>query len=244
MEKPIRCLIVDDEPVARDILRTYCSHLPFLTVAGEYGNALDARQSLLSTDIDLLFLDINMPVLSGTAFLQTLKHPPLIIFTTAYQEYAVQAFDLSACDYLLKPFTLERFIQAVAKVKERLTAQPANASSVIPATTSSERDHLFVRAEGQLHKVVFHDLLYAEAQSNYTKIITTENILLTKSSFSAFIAQLPGDLFIQVHRSFIVNLRRISRIEGNRVWLHRHEVPIAAPYKPAFLKAIGLSDQP
>ena len=120
---PIDCLIVDDEPIARDIIRTYCTHLPYLRVAGICGTALEARAALMQQKVDIVFLDINMPVMDGISFLKTLKTPPQVIFTTAYKEYAVDAFDLAACDYLLKPFSLERFIVAVDKALEKL--QPA-----------------------------------------------------------------------------------------------------------------------
>src|SRR3569623_950821 len=124
MIEQVTCLIVDDEPVARSIIRNYCGHLPFLTIIGEVGNALEAKAFLADNKPDLLFLDIHMPVLKGVSFLNTLKDPPKVIFTTAYQEYAVNAFELDACDYLFKPFSLERFIVAVEKVREKLNAKP------------------------------------------------------------------------------------------------------------------------
>jgi len=239
----IRCVIIDDEPVARNILRNYCAHLPNLTIVGEFGNALDARDCIITRQIDLVFLDINMPVLNGVAFLHTLKDPPHIIFTTAYQEYAVQAFDLAACDYLLKPFSLERFIVAVDRVKEKLSGRPTGTAQNQPQNPEppkTQQDHLFIRSDGKIYKVTFRETLYAEAQGNYTKIVTTDAILLTKISFTTFIAQLPKETFIRVHRSFIINITHIKRIEGNRVWLHDHEIPIAGPYKTEFLKAIGV----
>src|SRR4051794_24287134 len=143
----ISCLIVDDEPVARSIIRNYCAHLPFLNIAGECGNALDAKAFLSTHKADLLFLDINMPVLSGIGFLNTLKDPPLVIFTTAYQEYALNAFDLDACDYLLKPFSLERFIVAVDRAKERLQ-QPSRETPV-----KGQHDYFFIRSEGNIYKI-------------------------------------------------------------------------------------------
>jgi len=234
----IECLIVDDEPVARNIIRNYCEQLSFLHVAAECGNALDAKQILQAQSIDLLFLDIHMPVLNGISFLNTLKNPPQVIFTTAYQEHAVTAFDLAACDYLLKPFSLERFIVAVDKVKEKLDQKPGKFAEN-PQPTS--KDSLFIKSEGKLHKIFFKDCLYAEAQGNYTKVVTTVTNTLTKISFSAFIDQLPGDLFIQVHRSFIVNKDKIRHIEGNRVFIQQTEIPIAGNYKEAFFRIIGVS---
>jgi DNA-binding LytR/AlgR family response regulator len=227
----IKCLIVDDEPVARSIIRSYCGHLPFLHILAECGNALESKERLQAGAIDLLFLDIHMPVISGIGFLSTLKNPPLVIFTTAYQEYAVNAFDLSAIDYLLKPFSLERFIVAVDKVKEKLGRMSA---SVI-------QPHVFVRSGGKLIKVAHQDCLFAEAQGNYTKVITTEGNLKTKVSFTEFTGLLPEDIFIRVHRSFIINRYAFSHIEGDRVFIRAHAIPVGESYKERFYQIIGLS---
>ena len=233
----INCLIVDDEPVARNIIRNYCSHLADLHIVAECGNALEAKEVLSTGNIDLLFLDIRMPVLNGIGFLNTLKNAPQVIFTTAYEEYAVNAFDLSACDYLLKPFSLERFIMAVDKVKEKLQHL---AKPVVDNGQPARQDYFFIRAEGKIYKVLYRDCLYAEAQGNYTKLITLHTVIITKMSFSALIALLQSDLFIRVHRSFIINKAMISHIEGNRVFVQQKEIPVAANYKESFLKAIGM----
>jgi DNA-binding LytR/AlgR family response regulator len=236
----IDCLIVDDEPFARNIIRAYCSHLPVLNIVAECGNAIEAREILQSRPIALLFLDIHMPVLSGTGFLSTLKNPPAVIFTTAYQEYAVTAFDLAACDYLLKPFSLERFMIAVDKAKEKL--QQKIVHTVSDNNLPALNDGLFIKAGGKLSRVLFQDFLYAEAQGNYTKIVTFSTSILTKQSFSAFIASLPAALFIQVHRSFIINKTLVSHIEGNRVFISGKEVPLAPAYRDNLFKDLGLFD--
>lgn len=238
MNQTINCLIVDDEPVARRIIRSYCSHLPFLTIVAECGNALEAKERLLTGDVDLLFLDIRMPVLSGIAFLHTLKTAPQVIFTTAYQEYAVNAFDLAACDYLVKPFSLERFIIAVDRAKVRL-AQQSSKLSVEPNGTAPQ-GYLMIKHEGKISKVSYTDCLYAEAQANYTKVVTTHKILLTKMPFTEFTALLPVEIFTRVHRSFIVNKGAVNYIEGNRVFIRGEEIPISANYKENFFKAFGL----
>jgi DNA-binding LytR/AlgR family response regulator len=233
----INCLVVDDEPVARSIIRNYCSHLPYLNIVAECGNALEAKDLLLANEIDLLFLDIHMPVLNGIGFLNTLKNAPQVIFTTAYQEYAVNAFDLAACDYLLKPFSLERFIVAVDKAREKLqqTAKPAIENSL-----SAQQNYFFIRAEGKIYKVLYDECLYAEAQGNYTKVVKTESVILTKMPFSTFIDLLPDELFIRVHRSFIINKTMISHIEGNRVFVKQKEIPIAQNYRDTFFNNIGV----
>ncbi len=233
----INCIIVDDEPVARNIIRNYCGHLPFLRVVAECGNALDAKALLADHQIDLLFLDIHMPVLNGIGFLSTLKNPPQVILTTAYQEYAVNAFDLSVCDYLLKPFSLERFIAAVDKAKERLQH-----TKTAPAALGTQpgSGHFFIKSEGKTYKLNCADCLYAEAKGNYTKIVTTEGAVSTKMAFSAFLNIVPAGLFLQVHRSFVINTDKIRLIEGNRIFIGQNEIPIGESYKRELLKALRL----
>lgn len=235
----INCLIVDDEPVARGIIRNYCSHLPFLHITAECGNAFEAKEILLAAKIDLMFLDINMPVLSGVSFLSTIKNPPVVIFTTAYQEYAVTAFDLAVCDYLLKPFSLERFIIAVDKARERLQIFNPN----IPENkTDKPQDGFFIKTDGKLVKILYHDCLYAEAQGNYTKVVTSEKTVITKLPLTELLSILPQATFIRVHRSFIINETMISHLEGNRVFIQKHEIPVAGIYKQTLLKMTGRPD--
>jgi DNA-binding LytR/AlgR family response regulator len=205
----INCLIVDDAPIARDIVKSYCGHFPQLKVIAECGSALEAKAVLEREAIQLLFLDINMPVLSGIGFLGTLKNPPQVIFTTAYKEYATDAFDLAACDYLLKPFSLERFIVAVDRAMERLVP-----IKKIDDTVSASSGYLFIKTNGQIYKVQHEDLLYAEAGGNNTKVITTERVLHPVMTFAAFEALLPTARFLRIHRSFIVNQSRIGRIQA------------------------------
>jgi DNA-binding LytR/AlgR family response regulator len=231
----INCLIIDDEPIARDILRNYCSHLPYLNVVAECGNALDAKNILLKKQVDLLFLDIHMPVLDGLGFLRTLKNPPQVIFTTAYKEYAVNAFELSAIDYLVKPFSLERFMVAVDKAMEKL-----NKLQVKLYAEPYVEPFIFIKADNKIYQLQQQEWLYAEAQGNYTKIVTTATTLLPYLSFSAFEALLVSEFALRVHRSFLINKSKITQIEGNRVFIGLKEIPIGSNYKPAFLKAIGI----
>lgn len=230
------CLIVDDEPIARQIVERYCSYLPELRVVGLCGDALTAKQILSEKDVDVLFLDINMPILDGLAFVKTLKKQPQIIFTTAYKEYAHEAFNVSACDYLLKPFSLERFIQAVDKAKAQL-AQSNPARIVAQASDTSS---LYIKSEGKILKFDADDLLYAEAQGNHVKIVAGQGTVITTVTFAAFEEQLPKSDFIRVHRSFIINKSKIRMIDGNRVMIGKVEIPIGANYKEQFFKAIGI----
>jgi DNA-binding LytR/AlgR family response regulator len=236
MEK-ITCLIIDDEPIAREIVQSYCSHLPYLQVVALCSNALDAKKIIENQKIDLLFLDINMPVLDGMAFLKTLKIQPQVIFTTAYKEYALDAFELSASDYLLKPFSLERFIVAVDKALERM---PKPITEIIEPNNTTIQDYIFIKTEGKIFKIFFSDLLFAEAQGNNTKIVTNQTTLLPSMTFSSFEEQLPQSIFMRVHRSFLINKSKITHIEGNRIFIENAEIPIGSNYKEVFMKELGM----
>jgi DNA-binding LytR/AlgR family response regulator len=235
----MKCVIVDDEPIARDIIQAYCAHLPQLEVVAFCSNALEAKAVLQSQAVDILFLDINMPVLNGISFLKTLKQVPQVIFTTAYKEYATDAFDLAACDYLLKPFSLERFIIAVDKALEKIQGSSASTTPP-PLIDQTEEPYLFVKADGKIYKVMHSDLLFAEAKGNYTRVVTAQYELLTIMTFSNFEELLPKKIFLRVHRSFIINKAKITHIEGNRVIISNTEIPIGSNYKEAFLKALGV----
>lgn len=236
MPNQYKCLIVDDEPIARQIIELYCSHLADVAVVASCGNAFEAKLKLQQEPIDFLLLDINMPILDGISFLKTLRHPPQIIFTTAYKEFALDAFDLAACDYLLKPFSLERFLIAVDKVKERL--RPVG--NVVTKEVETETEAFtFIRSEGKIYKILFADLLYVEARGNQIKVVTDKNSLLSTMTFSAFEALLPKS-FLRLHRSFIVNKAKISHIEGNRVFVGETAIPIGANYREGFLREIGM----
>jgi DNA-binding LytR/AlgR family response regulator len=229
----LRCLIIDDEPIARQVVENYCSYLPELEVAGSCGNALEAKKLLESHPVDLIFLDINMPVLDGLAFLKTLVNPPQVIFTTAYKEFAHQAFDLAACDYLLKPFSLERFIVAVDRAKDKLVKNVK--SSPDPVTGS----HVYVKAEGKIYKINFKEVYYAEASGNNVKIVTEHGEVRPAITFSALEGLLPKSEFIRLHRSYIINKSKISHIEGNQVFIGSTEIPIGSNYRELFLREIG-----
>lgn len=229
----MKCLIVDDEPIAREILKAYCAHFPDLELVGSCSNALEAKRVLEAETIDILFLDINMPVLDGISFLKTLRSRPKVILTTAYKEYAADAFDLEVTDYLVKPFSLERFILALDKTR-------GSHPPVSPAAAPEEDPAVFLKSEGKIFPVRFKDIVYAEANGNYT-LITTESLSLKSPiTFTAFEALLPATGFERVHRSFIINKNKITHMEGNRVFLGKYEVPVGQNYRDAFLKSLGL----
>ena len=234
--KQFNCLIVDDEPIACEIVMHYCSHLPFLNIVAACSNAFEAKSILTDNQVDIIFLDIHMPVLDGLSFLKTLRYPAQIIFTTAYKEYAVDAFDLTACDYLLKPFSLERFIMAIDKAVDKLNATK---SKSIPHDEMST-DHFFIKAEGKIVKISYEELLYAEAKGNYTMVVTSHKTILPAIAFGSFEKLLQSNLFVRVHRSFIVNKSRIDSIESGSILINKIQIPIGSIYKEGFLKGLGL----
>jgi len=233
----VNCLVADDEPIAREIIQNYCAHLPNLKVVASCSNALEAKAAMQEHPVDILFLDINMPVLDGISFLKTIQHKPQVIFTTAYKEYALNAFDLAAVDYLLKPFSLERFIVAVDKALERINKPAAAVQNV---TAEKTENYLFVKTDSKIYRIAYQDIIYAEANGNYTKIVTTQQTLTPGITFTGFEQQLPSSKFIRVHRSFIINKSHITHIEGNRVFVNNTEIPIGSNYKEGFIKELGL----
>ncbi|MEI9908214.1 MAG: LytTR family DNA-binding domain-containing protein [Bacteroidota bacterium] len=235
---PVNCLIADDEPIARQIIEGYCHHLPHLQVVASCADALEAKAAMQQHAVDILFLDINMPLLDGISFLKTIKKPPQVIFTTAYKEYAINAFDLAACDYLLKPFSFERFIVAVDKAVEQLSL--SGVVPVIANTGSNMVDAIFVKTDSKIFRIPYNHILYAEASGNYSKIVTAAGSYMPGIAFSVFEKQLPAPQFIRVHRSFIINQSHITRIEGNRVYVQTIEIPLGSNYKEAFLKQLGI----
>ncbi len=231
----IDCLIVDDEPVARNIIRNYCGHLPFLTVAGECGNALEAKEIISAKKIDLLFLDIHMPVLNGIGFLNTLKNTPQVIFTTAYQEYAIDGFDLNAIDYLLKPIPLKRFLQAIDKVMHFFNVNTKD--NAIPETDANAKKpvahFLYLRMERRLIKVNTKDILWIESIKDYIKVVTKDKTLNTKQKISVAEKLLPLGEFIRIHRSFIVPVDKVEQYHPSYLIISGEKIPIGRNYKQA-----------
>ena len=234
----INCLIVDDEPIARDIIQNYCQHLDYLQVIASFGNALEAKNVLQNQKVHILFLDINMPVIDGISFLKTLRTPPQVIFTTAYKEYAIDAFDLAACDYLLKPFSFERFIMAIDKAVANVRQEQGIPQSQHSQAAPTE-DFIFIKTDNKIYKINHDELLYAEAQGNYTRIVTIKNTLMPKMPFTSLEEVLPRPAFLRTHRSFIINKTKINHIEGNRIFINNTEIPIGSNYKDQLMKELG-----
>ncbi|MAO66495.1 MAG: DNA-binding response regulator [Balneola sp.] len=220
----MRCLIIDDEPAARDILKTYLSDTEEVQLIGECKNALEARTLLKEHDIDLIFLDINMPRLSGIDFLKTLDHPPKVILTTAYSEYALESYELNVIDYLLKPFSFERFLKAVEKAGRTLSE------------TNSDTEYITIKADGKLYRLHYGEILFAESQGDYLTVHTKNEKITFYQTLKDFCDRLPESQFVRIHRSYLVSLLHINFIEGNLVQIADHKLPIGNSYKEAFIK--------
>ena len=232
----IRCLVVDDEPPAREIIRRYIEQVSSLQLAGECGNAIQAFTFLQQQPVDLLFLDIRMPQLNGNDFLKTLKNPPKVIFTTAYSEYAVEGYELDAVDYLLKPVPFERFLKAVNKAYQMTAGK--HESSTMPEETRND-SFVYFRADRKMVKVMLDDILYIESMKDYIKVITKTGTIITKQSISSVEAMLPERKFIRTHRSFIVSLDKIKSFTSELIDIAATEVPVGKLYRNAVMKTLA-----
>lgn len=228
-------MIVDDEPIARDILQTYIQRTGELELIKRCMNVAEAYQGLCSEQVDLIFLDIEMPGITGVDFLRSLRRPPLVIFTTAYSNYAVDGFELNAVDYLLKPITFERFHQAVQKVKERLF----NRISAV-CENNALADYLFIRQDNGLIRVEHNQIIYLQAEKDFSSVYLKQTRLFAGMHLKLFENMLPQKQFFRVHRSYIVNLKAIRAIKGNMIIVENAEIPIGANNRAALFQRLGL----
>lgn len=232
--KNIRCLVVDDEPLAREIIRRYIAEVPMLDLAGECSNAIQAMGFLQQHPVDLLFLDIRMPQLSGIDLMKILKHPPKVIFTTAHQEYALEGYDLDVVDYLLKPIQLDRFLKSVHKATQ-LNYFPEQAA----VKEIKQEGFVYFRADRKMVKVMLDDIFFVESMKDYVKINTALGIIVTKQSISSVEDMLPEHLFIRTHRSFIVSLSKIRSYTSELIELDKTEIPIGKLFRNGVLKMLA-----
>ena len=233
MTKPISCLIVDDEAVARDIIAMHVSKIDRLNMVAQCGNAIEAFNVISQRDIDLVFLDINMPDISGIAFAKSINKAVKVIFTTAYRDYAVEGFDLQAVDYIMKPISFERLLQAVNRYFEI-----SNITSIINSPKALEQDFIFVRANRQMRKIDFDNILYVESYSDYIKIHTQEKSIVTRETISSIEAKLPKSMFIRIHRSYIVAIHEIKAFTSEFVTVNNKSLSISRSYKKEILKVL------
>lgn len=217
----MKAIAIDDEPMALEVVRSHASKVPFLELKAEFTDAFQALEYLQKESIDLIFLDIKMPDISGIEFFNSLRKKPLLVFTTAYTEYAVTSFEMDAIDYLLKPFSLTRFIQACNKASElhhfRNTTEPS--------------DHLFLKTGYEQVKVMYDDILYLEATGNYVTFVLTDKKVLARSTFAEAVQWLPQQKFVRVHRSYMVSVSKIKKVERHQVMTGIHKIPVSEAYQ-------------
>ena len=230
MEK-IKCLLVDDEPTALDILQNHLSKIEMIEIVGRCKNATEAFNNISSNEVDLIFLDINMPGISGISFARSINRSIKIIFTTAYREYAIEGFDLHAVDYLLKPISYERLLDAVTNYREQ------HLQKQVLSQAGTKSDFIFLKIDRKMHKIDFNKILWIESLSDYLKIETTEGTKITRETISGLEVKLPND-FLRIHRSFIVALKRIDRYSTEEVIVNGKSLPISRSYKEDVLKKL------
>ncbi len=239
--KKYQCLIVDDERLARELIKSHLEKIPYLELHDMCANAIDAMSILQSQSIDLLFLDIQMPNLSGIELMRLLNKKPATIFTTAYSEYALEGFELDVVDYLVKPIEFERFFKAVSKAVERMSQKSVAPTlpSLPPPNSSKEADYFFIKSDYKIIKINLADISYIEAEQKYVRICTDVQSYISLISMSKILESLPQGKFIRIHRSFIVNIDRIDSIEGNMIKIKEQKLPISKGQKEAFMELVN-----
>ena len=229
----VNCIIIDDEPLARKGLKEYIADAGFLNLLDEFDNPLKATDIISRGEVQLLFLDIQMPKITGFDFFKTLQHAPPVIFTTAYPQYALEGYEVNALDYLVKPVSFDRFLKAALKAKEYYEVREKN---VTESATSSE--YFFIKADNKLVKIVFDDVLFAEALQNYVTIHTKERKYITYLTFKSVENYLPADKFIRVHKSYIVAASKVDSIEGNDIRIGQQHIPISRSLKDEVMERL------
>jgi len=237
-QRTATCIIVDDEPMARDVIRRYVEQTPMLVLQGEFGNAIDASHFLHEHPVDVIFLDIQMPQLTGTEFVRSLRKMPKVIFTTAHKEYAYEGFELDVTDYLLKPVRFDRFLKAVNKALPQKTDDATN-GVVIHEDVSAAPSFIYLRVDRKMVKVLLDDVLYIESDKDYVKLFTEKGFVITRQTIASVEAMLPASQFIRIHRSFIVSFQKINSFTNETVEVGNKELPIGKLYRNGFIKAQG-----
>jgi DNA-binding LytR/AlgR family response regulator len=231
----IQCIIIDDEPLARKGLKEYINDVDFLNLVGEFDTPLKATGVLSTENVQLIFLDIQMPKISGLDFFKSLRQAPPVIFTTAFPQYALEGFELNALDYLVKPVSFERFLKAALKAKEYYEVRHKNLSE---AGNENREQYFFIKADNRLVKVFFEEILFVEALQNYVALHTTSRKLITYLTFKSIEDYLPAESFIRTHKSFIVAAPRIDNIEGNNIRIGQNNIPISRTLKDEVMEKL------
>ncbi|WP_299156948.1 LytTR family DNA-binding domain-containing protein [uncultured Tenacibaculum sp.] len=232
-------IIIDDEPDAIDVLKFHLNKIPFMELKATFRDPLDALEYLQKHTVDLLFLDINMPKLSGISFPKFLEKPPLIIFTTAYSEYALESYELKAVDYLLKPIEFDRLLQGVLKAKEVLSQKKVGIKTSLETSQEFSEQTVFIKSGSEFHQVPIQNIKYIESDGNYVTFHTTKRSILARYKISEVKELLPSQFFIRTHRSYIVALKHIETVKKNCVLVNKKEIPISSNYREGVLSIIS-----
>lgn len=238
----ISCIAIDDEPLALELIKDYTGRVPFLKLDGLFENGIEVLDWLNEKSTDLIFLDIMMPEITGIQFMEALNNRPMVIFTTAYEDYALKGFELDVVDYLLKPITFERFLKAVLKARERLQEKKKDTTTAKTEANAPEAevDYIFIRSGGHLKRIDLISILYIEGMSDYLRIHTDKERIMTLMNFQTMLSLLPYNYFLRVHRSYIINLKRINSIESNAVVIGGKHIPVSRNFKEELFKRINL----
>lgn len=228
----INCIVIDDEPLARKGLKEYIVDVDFLNLAAEFDNPLQATELISNGQAQLLFLDIQMPKITGLDFFRSLQHPPPVIFTTAYPQYALEGFEVNALDYLVKPVSFDRFLKAVLKAKEYYEVRDKNVAD------AAASEYFFIKADNKLVRILFDEVLFVEALQNYVTIHTTGKKYMTYLTFKSVEDYLPGDKFIKVHKSYIISASKVDSIEGNEIRIGQHHIPVSRNQKDEVMEKL------
>ncbi len=236
----LSCLIVDDEELARTLLVTYISRLPYLNLVGKCSNPIEALQLLQHQSVDLIFLDIQMPEMIGTDFLKSLSHKPMVVFTTAYAEYALEGFELNVVDYLLKPFPFERFLKAVNKASDlsKLKSNTESTSIISSEDAATEKNYILVKSEHKVHRIYYNDIHYIQSMREYVAYFTPSGKFLSLGSLKKLEIDLPRNKFLRIHKSYIISKEKVSTLEGNMVHIGKEKIPIGASYREEVLQLL------
>ncbi|MEJ7671752.1 MAG: LytTR family DNA-binding domain-containing protein [Chitinophagaceae bacterium] len=231
----LTCIVVDDEPLARKVITEYIADTDFIELIGEAENSLKAMNLIATKKVDLIFLDIQMPKISGIEFLKINKNLPMVVFTTAFPEYAIEGYELDVIDYLIKPITYERFLKAAVKARDFFTIKSQAQSNKI----SNDANYFFIKCDNKLEKILFDDIFFIEGMSNYITLHTKIRKFITYLTMRSLIERLPEKLFIQIHKSYVVSISKIDRLDINEVWINDKALPISKSFKDQLMQSIN-----
>lgn len=233
-----KCLVIDDEPLARDLMRSHIEKLENFEIVGECGDAMKALHILRNHQVDLMFMDIQLPQITGIEFLKTLKHPPKVIITTAYREYALDSFALDVVDYLLKPITFERFMKSINKYYQITQEEKPQQAMAVTLGTDNTEAFIYVKENKKVVKVYLNEIIYVEGLSEYVQIYTDKKKIITKTSMTNMVNKLPENCFIRIHKSFIISLAKIEAFTSSSIEVKGKELPIGRSYKSSVLDTL------